>query len=108
MAWPSRPCNGTPKAKAQFARAEAELGRPEVAATIELFDGEKRVPVQTFLSQQTLPGAVNDPFVVAVNDALPGLERLATRPRTCCWPWPAMARPARRSSAGSALRSLCR
>ncbi len=54
-----------------------ELGRPEVAATVELLDGEKRALVQTFLSQQTLPDAVNDHFVVAVNDALQGLERLA-------------------------------
>lgn len=48
MAWPSRPCNGTPKAEAEVARAE--LDRPEIAATIELLDGEKRVVVQAFLS----------------------------------------------------------
>ncbi len=57
--------------------AEAELGRPEIAATVELFDGEKRALVQTFLSQQTLPDAVNEAFVAAVNDALQGMERLA-------------------------------
>lgn len=55
----------------------AELARPEVAATVELLDGEKRALVRTFLSQQTLPDAVNEAFVAAVNDALQGLERLA-------------------------------
>jgi len=65
----------TPKAEAEIACAE--LGRPEIAAIIELFDGEKRALVQTFLSQQTLPDAVNEAFVAAVNDALQGMERLA-------------------------------
>lgn len=55
----------------------AELGRPNVAANLELLDAEKRALLRALLETRELPESITETFVGAVNDALRGLERLS-------------------------------
>lgn len=54
----------------------AELGQRQVEERLALLDGEKRVLVRTFLTQQSLPENVDDTFLAAINDALQNLEAI--------------------------------